>query len=368
MEKAKDVSIASPELSPKSAALKVSQDTSTKYNVPMCIYIGGCHVFAFYAICYFSFGWNEPASPVKHSTLVFAFLLWPISGLGITAGAHRLWSHRSYEASFLLKAFLMLCNSIANQSSIWHWARDHRTHHLHSDTKADPYNSNRGFFYAHVGWLLTQKPVAVRDAGRKIDMSDLNGDLVVSFQKRFDPYWNFAWCFIIPAIFSVWAFDDTLWHGFLFAGVLRYVYVLHCTWSVNSLVHGTVSSLNLPSPYDTIHPPSESRLVSFLAIGEGWHSWHHAFPFCYACSELGCFQQYNPTKLFLDSCYHAGLVWNRKRGTRMWCERKARMVERFNSEGKDLQETLTGPPMWRVRKIEVVERQTKESGARATCR
>jgi len=330
-----------------------------KYNVNMCIYIPACHALALYAVCYYVLGWNEVATPVKGSTLLFALALWPISALGITAGVHRLWSHRSYEACLSLKIFLMLCNSVANQSSIWSWARDHRTHHLHSDTEGDPYNSNRGFFYVHMGWLFVVKPDAVKAAGRKVSMSDLDRDSVVAFQKGLDPYWNLVWCFIVPAVVVNLALHDTFFHGFLFAGALRYVYVLHCTWCVNSLAHGVVPAMNLTSPYDPASPPGESRLVSFLAIGEGWHSWHHAFPFCYACSELGCLQQYNPTKLFLDGCFHAGLLWNRKTGKRMWSERKARMAKSLEGEGKELRESLSGPPMWQLRRIDVVEKQKR---------
>jgi stearoyl-CoA desaturase (delta-9 desaturase) len=94
---------------------------------------------------------------VQWKTLLFAFILWPISGLGITGGVHRLWAHRSYEAHWSVRFFLMLANSIANQGSIFHWARDHRVHHKHSETDADPHNATRGFFYAHIGWLLVKK-------------------------------------------------------------------------------------------------------------------------------------------------------------------------------------------------------------------
>lgn len=66
-------------------------------------------------------------------TLMWAFFLWPVSGNGITGGVHRLWAHRSYKASFPLRVFLMLSNSMANQGSIWHWSRDHRVHHKHSE-------------------------------------------------------------------------------------------------------------------------------------------------------------------------------------------------------------------------------------------
>ena len=59
-----------------------------------------------------------------------------ITGFGITGGAHRLWSHRSYTAGPLYRCVVMLANSCANQGSIWHWSRDHRTHHFHSETVA----------------------------------------------------------------------------------------------------------------------------------------------------------------------------------------------------------------------------------------
>ncbi|CAD7929739.1 unnamed protein product [Amoebophrya sp. A25] len=289
-------------------------------------------------------------APVKWQTLALAFLLWPISGLGITAGAHRLWSHRSYEAHWLTRLFLMLCNSIANQTSIYHWARDHRTHHIHSDTESDPHDSNRGWFYSHVGWLLVHKPEAVRKAGRKVDVSDLLRDALVMFQKKTDPWWNFAWCFAVPAFISVYFWQETLWNGFLFAGVLRYVYVLHCTWSVNSIVHTDFG----PSTYDPKEPPSESRLVSILAMGEGWHSWHHAFAFDYATAELDCFQQWNPTKVFIDMMAMLGLVRNRKRGLRMWGKRKEAMRQAAAAEGMVLVESLHGPPLFKVRTIETV--------------
>ncbi|CAD7941796.1 unnamed protein product [Amoebophrya sp. A120] len=307
---------------------------------------------------------TDLAAPVKWQTLALSLALWPISGLGITAGAHRLWAHKSYEAGSVARCLLMLFNSIANQGSIFHWARDHRTHHLHSDTGSDPHDSNRGWFYSHMGWLLVEKPEPVRLAGRKVDVTDLQADAFVQFQKKTDPWWNFAWCFAVPAFVAVFAWDETLWNGFLYAGVLRYVYVLHCTWAVNSIVHTDFG----PSPYDPEHPPSESRLVSFLAMGEGWHSWHHAFAFDYATAELGCLQQWNPTKLFIDLLAAFGLVKNRKRGTRMWTERKNRMQKKAADRGEVMIESLSGPPLCKVRnlKFEPVVKQLPREQAEPT--
>lgn len=106
------------------------------------------------------------------------------SGIGITAGVHRLWSHRAYKARLPLRIFLMLCQSLAFQNSIYEWTRDHRVHHKFTDTNADPHNSRRGFFFAHMGWLMCKKHPDVKEKGKQIDMSDLEADPVVMFQKK----------------------------------------------------------------------------------------------------------------------------------------------------------------------------------------
>ena len=96
-------------------------------NWPMIIYISLAHIAAVIGVFTIPY--------CNKYTLLWAFILWPISGIGITGGVHRLWAHRSYKATFILRLYLMLSNSIANQGSIWHWARDHRVHHKHSEVK-----------------------------------------------------------------------------------------------------------------------------------------------------------------------------------------------------------------------------------------
>ena len=132
------------------------------FNWPMVIYLTFVHTTALLGI--------QAAFAVQWKTLLWAFILWPISGLGITAGVHRLWAHRSYEAHWTVRLFLMLANSIANQGSIFHWARDHRVHHKHSETDADPHNATRGFFYAHMGWLIVKKHPDVVEAGKEVNV------------------------------------------------------------------------------------------------------------------------------------------------------------------------------------------------------
>jgi len=107
-----------------------------------------------------------------------------LGGLGITAGVHRLWSHKAYKAKLPLRIFLMLCQSLAFQNSIWEWTRDHRVHHKFTDTHADPHNSRRGFFFAHMGWLMCKKHPDVTSKGKQISMEDIEQDPVVMFQKK----------------------------------------------------------------------------------------------------------------------------------------------------------------------------------------
>lgn len=107
-----------------------------------------------------------------------------VAAFGITAGAHRLWSHKAYKARLPLRIVLMILQTVAFQNSIYEWARDHRVHHKFTDTDADPHNASRGFFFSHMGWLLIRKHPEVKEKGKLIDMSDLEKDPVVMFQKK----------------------------------------------------------------------------------------------------------------------------------------------------------------------------------------
>jgi len=280
------------------------------FNWPMVLYLTLVHVAAVVGFL--------NISSCRWQTLIWAFILWPISGFGITGGVHRLWAHRSYKASSLYRFVVMLCNSIANEGSIYHWSRDHRVHHKHSETDADPHNATRGFFFAHMGWLLVKKHPDVVKAGKELDFSDLEEDWVVMFQKNLDPWFALFMCFAFPSLVSM-TWGENFWTGFWVAGALRYCYVLHVTWLVNSAAHFFGDH-----PYDPSSWPAENPIVSFFALGEGWHNWHHKYPFDYAASEFGVGSQFNPTKLIIDTCAFVGLVSERKRATGAWEKLKQR--------------------------------------------
>ncbi|XP_047357293.1 acyl-CoA Delta-9 desaturase-like isoform X2 [Vespa velutina] len=205
----------------------------------------------------------------KLITVIYTFLIGFVAGFGVTAGAHRLWAHKSYKAKWPMRVILMICQTIAFQNHIYEWVRDHRVHHKFTDTDADPHNSQRGFFFSHIGWLMLKKHPDVIKKGATIDMSDIEKDPVVVWQRR-------------------------------------YTLSLNLTWLVNSAAHiwGT-------KPYDSSISPTDSYSVGIAAFGEGWHNYHHVFPWDYKAAELGNYKM-NFTTAIIDGFAKLGWAYDLK--------------------------------------------------------
>ncbi len=188
-----------------------------------------------------------------------------LSSFGILAGAHRLWSHRSYKAKWQLRVILAVLQTIALQNDIYDWCRDHRVHHRYSETDADPHNANRGFFFSHMGWLLCKKHPEVISKGKHIDMSDLwyksqiimkfslnlrkklsfldlRSDPIIRFQKKYYYPLLLIFWLLIPISIPIYYFEESLFNSLLL-NIYRYVFSLHHTWFVtfktlfNYLIH-----------------------------------------------------------------------------------------------------------------------------------
>ena len=196
-------------------------------------------------------------------------------------------------------------------------------------TDADPHNAQRGFFFSHIGWLLVKKHKDIVEAGKKLTFDDLLEDPVVVFQKKLDPWINLFMCFVFPGLVCM-LWGDNFWNGYWTAGALRYICVLHFTWLVNSAAHFFGDR-----PYDPSIWSAENPAVALVSMGEGWHNWHHKYPFDYAASEYGVTTQFNPTKLFIDTCCALGLASERKRGTGAWSKLRLQRDQEIAAEGKN---------------------------------
>ncbi|XP_017758608.1 PREDICTED: acyl-CoA Delta(11) desaturase-like isoform X2 [Eufriesea mexicana] len=252
------------------------------------------------------FGLYLAFTSAKILTCLFAFILYVCSGIGITAGAHRLWAHRSYKAKWPMEFVLMIFNTIAFQDAAIDWARDHRLHHKYSETDADPHNAKRGFFFAHVGWLLCKKHPDIKEKGKGIDLNDLKKNPILAFQKKYYLILMPLLCFIVPTIIPVYFWNETWLNAYYIPTILRYVFTLNMTWLVNSAAH-----LFGNKPYDRFINPAENKAVALTAFGEGWHNYHHVFPWDYKTAELGNYK-FNFTTAFIDACAKLGLAYDLK--------------------------------------------------------
>ena len=141
---------------------------------------------------------------------------------GITAGYHRLWAHRAYNASKPLQYFLAIAGAGAVEGSIKWWSRGHRAHHRYTDTALDPYNAHEGFFFSHIGWMLV-KP---RRKPGVADVSDLSKNEVVRWQHRWYRTLIITCGFVLPTVVCWLGWGD-FWGGYVYAGAARLCFVHH---------------------------------------------------------------------------------------------------------------------------------------------
>ncbi|CAF2801816.1 unnamed protein product [Rotaria sp. Silwood2] len=233
-------------------------------------------------------------------TAVFTLLWYFLTGFGITAGYHRLFAHRAYEATLPLRYILLTLGAGAVQGSAQWWSRGHRAHHRYTDTDLDPYNAHKGMFYSHIGWLLF-KP---RRKPGVADITDLTHDSSVQWQHRNYVSLAFLMSFVLPTIICGLGWGDYR-GGYFFAGVLRLVFVHHSTFCVNSLAHYLGNA-----PFDDRHTPRDHFITALITLGEGYHNFHHEFPSDYR-NALKWFQ-YDPTKLLIKFLKKIGLASNLK--------------------------------------------------------
>jgi stearoyl-CoA desaturase (delta-9 desaturase) len=219
------------------------------------IYMGFIHIMALFALLPSNFSWGAVG---------IAFVLyWLTAGIGITLGFHRLVTHRSFETPKWLEYILVFCGTLACEGGPISWVGLHRIHHKYSDMDGDPHDSNLGFWWSHMGWMLIKNPA---------------NQFVPKYTKDIanDPFYQFCEKYFIP-IQVVLGFLLLWWGGWPFVvwGIfVRLVVVFHVTWFVNSATH--------KFGYQSHESKDNSRncwWVALVTFGEGWHNNHHAFEY-----------------------------------------------------------------------------------------
>ncbi len=212
------------------------------------------------------------------SLILFA-IMYSLTGLGVTMGFHRFFTHKSFDTSRIMQAVLAVLGSMAVEGPILRWVATHRCHHQHSDADDDPHsphshgagflNMMRGLWRAHVGWMFDPFPETLARY-----VADLRADRLVRAISALFPLWV-GLGLLVPgvaagAITGSWT---AVLLGVLWGGLVRICIVHHLTWSINSVCHiwGT-------RPFETHDQSRNNPFFGVIAFGEGWHNNHHAFP------------------------------------------------------------------------------------------
>lgn len=244
---------------------------------------------------------NALVYPPPLKTIVLAFVLYVFSGVSITAGYHRLYAHKSYDAATPVKLFFAFFGAGAIEGSIKWWSHSHRVHHRYTDTDRDPYDARRGFWFSHMGWMLTK---ANPKNKARADISDLTCQKLVAFQHRHYLVLMILAAFVVPTLVAGLGWGD-YWGGFIYAGILKTFVIQQATFCVNSLAHWIGVQ-----PFDDRRSPRDHFLTAIVTFGEGYHNFHHEFPLDYRNALK--WWQYDPTKCVIFFLLKMGLAWNLK--------------------------------------------------------
>lgn len=197
---------------------------------------------------------------VSWSDVALLVSLYTLTAMGITVGFHRMLTHRSFQPHPVVKCIFLILGSMALEGSALEWAATHIKHHAQSDKEGDPHSPVEGFFHAHVGWLFKDK-----HADPQVYCRHMLKDPIIVFVSNTFLLW------VVLSLLIPFAIGG--WSGLLWGGLIRICLTHHVTWSVNSICHTFGKR-----PFETTDQSRNEWIIGLLALGEGWHNNHHAFP------------------------------------------------------------------------------------------
>lgn len=273
------------------------------FNWGPALYIIGYHLLLLISLPIY-FYYYTPSWQLILTTVALVYF----TGLGVTAGYHRLYSHTSYKINPVVESIVLFFATMGTQGSALRWSFDHRIHHAFVDTDKDPYSIRKGFWYAHFLWLL-EKPKPIEN---KI-IADLVKKPLLNFQHRYYGPLMFSVNLLVTLFFG-WCFNDYL-GAFLFTWIVRMFCLHHLTWFINSLAHTWGDR-----PFCQSLSAVDNYLISMLTWGEGYHNYHHTFSYDYRNGIR--WYHYDPTKWLIWTLSKLGLASRLKKNNSHFIEKR----------------------------------------------
>ncbi len=231
--------------------------------------------------------------------LILTFITFVISGLGVTAGYHRYFSHQCFNTNAFVESCFLVAGTLGTVNSALMWSHDHRLHHRYVDQERDPYNFQKGFFWAHIGWVMTDEI----EYQPKI-VQDLTRNPRVVWQHKF--YLPLTIAANLLSILSAGYLCNDYFGATVFVFLLRLFCLHHCTFAINSFAHYIGSQ-----PFSSTSSAVNNWIVSLFTFGEGNHNYHHEFSYDYRNGPL--WFNFDPTKWLIWALNKVGLVTHLKR-------------------------------------------------------
>lgn len=258
------------------------------------IFIFGYHIVLL-SILPVYFYYCSPSWGMWLTTVVLYF----VTGMSITGGYHRFYSHQAYKAHPVVEVLLLFFGGMAGQASALRWSYEHRIHHAYVDTDRDPYSIKKGFWYAHIMWMFDEP----RQIENKV-VSDLMRNRLVMLQHNYYKYLFFGSNILFFLIVG-WMLNDYL-GAFVISWWLRLFALHHSTWFINSLAH-TWGARSFSSEQTAV----DNFIISLLTFGEGYHNYHHTFANDYRNGIR--WYHFDPTKWMIWAFERFGLATSLKR-------------------------------------------------------
>lgn len=240
--------------------------------------------------------------------LLVSFILLYVSGVSVTAGYHRCYSHLAYKLNPVVESILLFFGTMATQGSALTWAFNHRQHHAFVDTDDDPYSIKKGFWYAHILWIFQKQ----KEIDNKV-VADLLRSPLLRFQHKYYAVLMLLTNVLVTLFFG-WYFND-YFGAFLFTWLVRLFFLHHFTWFINSLAH-TWGARDFCEELSAV----DNYLIALVTFGEGYHNYHHTFAHDYR-NGIRWFH-FDPTKWFIWTLSKLGLAYRLRKNQKHIIEKK----------------------------------------------